>query len=450
MTFVTSRKIWLAVVLALVILGVASVASAQDDTPDCPNELEGEPVGCAHVYLPQETLLGDFYLDGELIFAQYPGFFLTTSIGSHQIDVRNIQSTEEGFGELFTYEDTSKTVWISQGRSQEVTLYPKKTFIRGTLELTCDIRDVVEGDSVACQVAIDDIPQESTVPAGEKANYILDPGEHKVTVTLVGDQANLWAPASDEATANVRAGSTARVSIRFQKRAHLTLTLDQEGVLSDLYVNDELVAAQVATTDLWLEPNKNYTVEARNITDPAAGDLYHWKDTKTFVYLKPAQEKTVEFQLKQEWLKGFYAVTCNITNWEGQNVTCNPTIDEVPMDPVPPGETVEYPLDPGSHNVIITLEPVAEWLSEPITQTPYITAGRTTKYTAIFTLEPATVPEPTPTAAPPANPYPGCPNMNCSDFGSCGAVRQFLDFCPQWWSDLDRDHDGVPCESLCG
>lgn len=39
---------------------------------------------------------------------------------------------------------------------------------------------------------------------------------------------------------------------------------------------------------------------------------------------------------------------------------------------------------------------------------------------------------------------------NCGDFSSCNQVMPYFNACPGDPSGLDRDNDGVPCESLCG
>jgi hypothetical protein len=38
---------------------------------------------------------------------------------------------------------------------------------------------------------------------------------------------------------------------------------------------------------------------------------------------------------------------------------------------------------------------------------------------------------------------------NCGDFDTCAEVRRVFDACPTDVHGLDRDNDGVPCESLC-
>ncbi|MFB9983035.1 thermonuclease family protein [Mesorhizobium kowhaii] len=40
------------------------------------------------------------------------------------------------------------------------------------------------------------------------------------------------------------------------------------------------------------------------------------------------------------------------------------------------------------------------------------------------------------------------PRRTCSQISSCDEARWYLDNCP-WGGKLDRDSDGIPCESLC-
>ncbi|QDA35656.1 thermonuclease family protein (plasmid) [Paracoccus liaowanqingii] len=44
--------------------------------------------------------------------------------------------------------------------------------------------------------------------------------------------------------------------------------------------------------------------------------------------------------------------------------------------------------------------------------------------------------------------YSCSPRRTCSQIGSCQEARWYLDNC-SWGSRLDRDSDGVPCESIC-
>ncbi|TJW51983.1 MAG: excalibur calcium-binding domain-containing protein [Mesorhizobium sp.] len=40
------------------------------------------------------------------------------------------------------------------------------------------------------------------------------------------------------------------------------------------------------------------------------------------------------------------------------------------------------------------------------------------------------------------------PRLKCSQIGSCDEARWYLENCP-WGGKLDRDSDGIPCESVC-
>ena len=40
------------------------------------------------------------------------------------------------------------------------------------------------------------------------------------------------------------------------------------------------------------------------------------------------------------------------------------------------------------------------------------------------------------------------PRRTCSQIGSCAEARWYLQNCP-WGGRLDRDNDGIPCESIC-
>ena len=47
-----------------------------------------------------------------------------------------------------------------------------------------------------------------------------------------------------------------------------------------------------------------------------------------------------------------------------------------------------------------------------------------------------------------AQSYSCSPRLTCGRIGSCEEANWLLHNC-SWGGKLDRDHDGVPCESLC-
>jgi hypothetical protein len=376
------RKVVLAGLLLLPLLITASIMQQEGEGENWCVSPDGSPVGCAEIALSSETMTADFYL-GEVLLAQQqnPGRLILTPNQSHTIDVRNIQSTEEQFGVLYVYADTSTNVYPLEGQISKITVYPQKSYIRGTLNLTCDIRNVAEGDSVACQVVIDEVPQEEALLPGTKADYILDPGDHTVAVNLVGEMAMLWDPASHSEVVSITAGRTSYMRPRFDKRAHLILVLDQPDVLADFYINGELVAAQVPTFEQWVAPYKSYKVEAKNITDPLAGEVYRWRDATSTQYLSPGQERTVTFKLQKEFLQGFLKVQCNLPSVQPTDIVgCRVTIDEVVQEgDLPPGSEVTYTLQKGQHAVKVELvgEHAFLWAPAVHEQTVTITAGRT-------------------------------------------------------------------------
>jgi micrococcal nuclease len=368
------------------VLLVGIIAAQVGDPPPetCPADK-----GCVEVSLSGETLSGDFYLGETLLAAgQHSALIPVEPRASQQIDVRNIQDTAEGFGDLFVWADASTTVWVAEGQTRQATVYPRQTYIRGTLNFTCDVRQAVETDDVACMVTIDGAPQPEPVLPSQQAAYILDPGAHTVGVTLVGEQAPLWSPASAEHAATVWVGGAAWVRSTFNKAGHLTVTLDQPDVLGDFYLDGELVASQAASYEGWVAPYRSHQVAVRNIVDPAAGENYHWRDAAASAYLSPGQERAVTVRLQQEYLRGFLSLACTITNFQpGDSAVCQPSIDGEPVEPIAAGETAEYALEPGSHDLLVALGPESEWLSDPVSRTVNIYAGRTQTASASFTLD---------------------------------------------------------------
>jgi hypothetical protein len=390
-----SRRILILVGLLFVsLIGVGTVV-AQTDTSWCvtPAADGVTPQGCAQVTIsPVGTLVGDYYLGETLLAtAQNPGKVLLP-LGSQQVKVKNIVSTEPGFGTLFIYNEATAFTFIQEGKITNATVYPTKKYIRGTLRLTCDIRNTNPADpaeQLGCQVMIDTVPQPDILPPGGVKDYILDPGPHTVVTTIVGTPANLWSPATVTQNVNIVASATpAQAKPLFQKSAHLVITLSQPGVVGDIYVDGVQVATQVAAFDLWVAPNKTHKVDVKAVTDPLQADLYHWKDGTASAYVTPGQEKPIVVRLTQEWFKGFIEYTCNVTNYNPAApipMTCLPVLDGVPQAPVTPGVPVVYTVPTGAHKIVTTLEPAVEYGSTPVTGNPFVSGGKTVKSVATLT-----------------------------------------------------------------
>lgn len=379
------RRLLFASTFLIAALLLTSIAGAQDLTcaPTDP------PTGCAVVTLNPAGLIGDFYIDETPIIGAVPAAALSVPAALNQkINVRNIQSAEAGFGSLFVYNDASVTVYVAGNTLRPYTVSPTKRYIRGTLVLTCDIRTAV-GAAVFCQVTIDGIPQPDLLAAGAKGTYILDPGNHTVDVTLVGDQAAMWHPAVKTLTTTINASATPRLlTASFDKKALVTITLSVPTAVADLYVDGALVATQVATHQLYVAPG-NHKFEAKNIVDPAAAGVYRWKDATLNSYLYANTTRTVKITPQKEFLLGFLAVTCQLRGLQaGQTGHCLPTIDGVLMPQIENGKTTTFTLAPGPHQLSVDAGPETQFGNPPLTSTPTIRAGQTTRYTARISVLP--------------------------------------------------------------
>lgn len=362
-------------------------------------------IGCAEITISPAGLTGDFYLkDTLLVKGQNPGRVILPP-GNQRVDVRNIVSTEAGYGVLFVYNDAQAFVYVRENQVGKTTVYPTKKFIRGTLALTCDIRNTTPADVLGCSVTIDGVVQPDVLGIGAKRNYILDPGPHTVSVAITGAQSSLWAPATRDSKPNITAGRTTTISARFEKAGHLFINNNQPGVLADYYVDGKLVATQVAATDLWVEPNKSHRVEAKNYTDPAAQGVWKFNDSSTFAFLSPGQSRTVTFRPTKVYLMGFLALTCKFEGLSpGENVYCVPRVDGVVLASVAPDATVTYPLMPGNHELMVTVGPEDQFTSDPQVFQIRIYAGQTVRKTVTWEREEEAPPPPPP--GPVATPVP--------------------------------------------
>jgi len=142
-------------------------------------------------------------------------------------------------------------------------------------------------------------------------------------------------------------------------------------------------------------PNKTHKLTATNFADPAATDLYTWQDTTRWVYIGAGQEKPVVFSLKKKYLKGFLVLTCDIrVPQPDEYAYCQPSIDGTVYDPVLPGQTIEYALEPGRYSVVVKAGPLYVWANDDVTFSPTIYTGRSYKRTVTFNLrrpEPGTI-----------------------------------------------------------
>jgi len=278
---------WMAV-FSLLLVGAYPVLAQEG----CPTE-----AACPEIALTPATLLGDFVVNDQVLAAGQNRVVLQVPAGqSVQIVVRNIQSPgEAGFNDLFVYGEATTTVNLRAGQTRLYTLSPRKQFVRGTLAHTCQPRNRQEGEDVSCQIIIDGVDR-GIVPINEAAQFTLDPGEHLVRVQLVGGAVGLWEPNVKEQNTRITAGRTTNLRTQFDKRARLIATFADPSLIADFYLNDQLLATQVASIDQWLAPNQNYTVRVSNVAAMGGSGLYQWAEARSTTYLSPGQERTLQLR----------------------------------------------------------------------------------------------------------------------------------------------------------
>jgi hypothetical protein len=378
--------VWLAVVAAVLIIAHSQPATAQDALA-CPTE-----VGCAEITLSPNTLLGDFFLNEQLLAAGQNHVVLQVPPDQQQqIVIRNLQSPGEvGFNDLFVYQETTLSVNVRAGQIRQYDSSPRKQFIRGTLNHTCDPGSRSEGEDVSCQIIIDGVDR-GVFPAGQAAQFNLDPGARLVHVQLVGGQATLWEPNVKEQTANITAGRTSNLTTRFDKRAHLIVSLGTEGMVGDFFINDVQIAAQVPFIDLYVASDVRQVV-IRNLQSPGevgAGfnDLFVYQETTLNVNVGAGQTREYTASPRKQFIRGTLNHTCDPgSRSEGEDVSCQIIIDGVDRGVFPAGQAAQFNLDPGARLVHVQLVGGQATLWEPNVkeQTANITAGRTSNLTTRF------------------------------------------------------------------
>lgn len=276
-------------------LVVVGIAGAQD-APVCPTE-----VACPEIVLSPDNLIGDFFIGDQQVAGGTNRATLQIPAGQAvTVTIRNIQSPgEAGFNELFVYQEATVNVNLRGGQTRQYTASPRREFIRGTLDVTCSPRNVREGEDVACNVIVDGAGR-GVVPAGQSGQFIVDGGSRALRVELVGGSAGVYAQNANEQTVSVTAGRTRSVRVNFDRAPILTVTLNQAGVVGDIFLNDQLIAGQVNTTTLQVVAGQPYSIRVTNIVDPSAVGAYVYQDVTSSVTLRVNQERTVTMQLRRQ------------------------------------------------------------------------------------------------------------------------------------------------------
>jgi hypothetical protein len=205
------RMLILSILAMLLIAGFSEIGQAQEGFA-CPPDR-----ACPELVFPSETMTGEVFWNEIPLGAFQNRAFFVVDPGPQTLVIRNIQDVAApGFNQLFVYQEVSVRVNVRVGQTRTYNLRPRQQFIRGTLSLTCNVRELVAGENIVCQAFSDGAYLGDIVP-GQRADFVIDPGQHTVTVQLVGDVAFRWLP-PDAQTVNISAGRTARITARINKK----------------------------------------------------------------------------------------------------------------------------------------------------------------------------------------------------------------------------------------
>jgi len=329
------------------------------------------------------TVTGDFYVDEQLIAAQVLSATTFVAPGNHKVEIRNV--VDPAANGVYRYPDASATAVAVANQSRPVTLRLVKEYLLGFGQLTCKINGLEAGQDVRCNVVIDGNGV-GTLEAGQAQTYNLTPGPHTLNVSVVGGNADLWAPAAQDLPLAITAGKTSPLIATFNRKGQLTLNLSVADVVGDFYVDEQPVAAQVPNVAVFVAPG-NHKVEARNVVDPAANGVYRYPDTSATAVAVANQSRPVTLRLVKEYLLGFGQLTCKINGVEaGQDVRCNVVIDGNGVGTLEAGQAQTYNLTPGPHTLNVSVVGGNAGLWAPAAQDlPLaITAGKTSPLIATF------------------------------------------------------------------
>lgn len=404
----TGKKIRITgpVAFALVGLSLLTLSFAQVSTCD-------PGVACFDLSLSPVTLVGDIYLDGNLVVAGVNNARLSVIPGiPHLIEFRNIQAPQEpGSGDLFIYPNQSRSIQsVVSSRPYPITFQPIKQYLKGFLEITCTPRGRQATDNVACHPTLDGVLQ-ADIAAGAKATYSLAPGAHTLHTELFGDQANNWSPTTRDDTVLITAGrsypQTTFLSATFTLKGKLKITVFPKGLTADLYLNGGLLASQASATEVFVGPG-TYTVEARSVTDPAANGQYVYANALKSVTVYAASTRSVSLNPQKTWLSGFINLSCQINRkTPTDDARCLVNSDGTDLGTVEAQRSGKFSLPTGPHTLMISVAGASagQW-DGPVSLTTNISGGRSSYASARFNLRPIPTPTPTSNVPPTTTPIP--------------------------------------------
>jgi hypothetical protein len=171
--------------------------------------------GVLRVSVLPAGLVGDLYLDGNLIVAQAAGvdLFVSPQV-AHTVEARNV--TDLTANGRWRYENAAMQATTFAGGTRFVSLRPAKVWLQGTLSFFCQINRKTAADDAQCEVKING-GSLGTVPAGARQTWSLAVGTHTLEAAVVGGGAARW-DGPQTAPLTIRGGGTAFYTARFNLR----------------------------------------------------------------------------------------------------------------------------------------------------------------------------------------------------------------------------------------
>ena len=337
--------------LPLLVGAAPAQVAAQAGTPCDPAS------ACFDVTIFPTSAVADLYLDGNLVAKGVNSARLTGAPGTpHTVDGRNFQDPGAvGYGSLFIYPDLSATAQTSAGFIWRVFLYPRRQYIRGTLNYICQPIGYQAGDSVACRPHIDGAVQ-ADVPAGSTAQFILDPGSHAVHTDLVGDQAQNWSSTARDDTPTVIVGGFSWQVASFLLKGRFQIQVYPAGLIGDIYLDGNLLAPQTASAQVFTAPGVAHTIEVRNVADPAANGRYRFDDLSVQAYTFANSTRFVYLYPVRVWLKGTLSVLCIVsTATPADDAWCQVRANGSPIGNVGANGRQVFDLPTGAQDVTVAV-----------------------------------------------------------------------------------------------
>lgn len=297
---------------------------------------------------PQGSV-ADIFVDDQPIVGQAPTGSIFVAPGSHTIEGRSYN--DPAANGVYRWLDVKSTGYVGPNQTRTITLNPRKEFLLGFADVTCKINGFEAGRDVRCNIVVDGQGL-GLIEAGQKQTYNLTPGPHTLNASVVGGNADLWAPAAQDLPVTIVAGRSSRLTPTFNRKGILNITLSDPQVVADIFVDGAQVATQVSATQVPVAPNTLHTLEARTLINTAAPDAFEYDPISSKVTVAANQTKAAPLKVgkPREKCTGGMALV-SIANFLRTTLTMNFVGPENKTVRVPAAGTERVCLLPGQYRV---------------------------------------------------------------------------------------------------